>query len=81
MIDPLGVNAWKYNKDEDLVIFNDQDYLIFQKQNGEIRILERIEYSVTNRQPMFLEEVLIRELVAYKKAEESFEKADEEFLD
>jgi hypothetical protein len=60
------IETWGFDEENDLVIFRDSDHTIFQKPNGEIRILERVEYSVTNRSPMYLEEVLIRELMEYK---------------
>lgn len=64
MIDPLGVKSWFYIKDEDILIVSGNNYAVFMKDNGEIRIIEIEEQQAVNRSPMFLEEVLIRELLS-----------------
>lgn len=63
MIDPLGVKSWFYDKDEDTLILSGNNYAVFQKPNGELRIIEIEEQQAVNRAPMYLEEVLIRELL------------------
>jgi hypothetical protein len=66
LIDPLGVKSWFYNRDEDTLILSGSNYAIFQKPNGEIRIIEIEEQQAVNRSPMFLEEALIGELMKYR---------------
>ena len=67
MLDRSVIKAWSYEPD-DLIILNYPTCAIFQKPSGEIRIIEADEGKVVNRSPMFLEEVLIRELLEYKNA-------------
>ena len=75
MLDRSVIKAWSYEPD-DLIILNHPTCAIFvkrgasadQKPSGEIRIIEADEGKVVNRSPMFLEEVLIRELLEYKNA-------------
>lgn len=63
MIDPLGPKGWAYEED-DITILSGSNYAVFMKPNGEIRIIEIEEKQAVNRSPMFLEEVLIRELLS-----------------
>lgn len=68
MIDNLGVKSWLYDRDEDILIVSGNNYAVFQKPNGEIRIIERGDQQAVNRAPMYLEEVLIRELLEYQNS-------------